>query len=408
MRVLCTINGSPSHTRSMVPITRALADAGHDVFIAVAPELAPGVRGERGVRIDECLVDPVELILMRGRELQTRGPDSKGGKADANAAQKRLGGIIGAAMWPESAKALLPLAEEFRPDLVVRDDFEFAGYLVAETLRVPHVAVSGGLTNQVDPALLPDPMLVHGPALGLEPRPEAGLYRFGRIDYVAPEFSFAASAPAEFAYCQPVLRKPGDTLPRWLATRERDRPLVLAAVGTALGRIEQCERYGISLPEWFDPAMPIRTMAAALSEVDCTAVLTTGGIDVEDVEHGDNVHLVKEIAQPLVLEVADLLVTHGGYNSVRESIRAGVPMVVQPGGADQPHNARRIAELGMGVAVGADADADKLAEACRTVLADPSYAQAVHSAKLAMLTLPDPSAVADDLERIAMGASVNA
>jgi N-glycosyltransferase len=398
MRVLCTINGSPSHTRSMVPITRALADAGHDVLIAVAPELAPGVRGERHVEISECLTDPIETILMRGRELNLRGPNTKGGTADADAAQTRLGGIIEASMWPESTKALLPLAEDFRPDIVVRDDFEFAGYLVAETLRVPHVAVTGGLTNQVDPARLPDPMLVHGPGLGLEPRPEAGLYRYGRIDYMAPSYSFAAkTGPARLAYCQPVLRRPGDTLPAWLANR--DRPLVLAAVGTALNRIKRCEQYGVALPDWFDPAKPIRTMAAALSEVDCTAVLTTGGIPVGDISHGDDVHLVTDIAQPLVLEVADLLVTHGGYNSVRESIRAGVPMVVQPGSADQPHNARRVAEFGLGVAV-PDADAGQLAQACRTVLADSRYALAAQGAKRAMLTLPDPAAVADDLVRL--------
>ena len=40
--------------------------------------------------------------------------------------------------------------------------------------------------------------------------------------------------------------------------------------------------------------------------------------------------------------------THGGMNSVSEALVCGVPMVVIPFMADQPTNARRIQELGLG------------------------------------------------------------
>jgi UDP:flavonoid glycosyltransferase YjiC (YdhE family) len=43
--------------------------------------------------------------------------------------------------------------------------------------------------------------------------------------------------------------------------------------------------------------------------------------------------------------------THGGFNSIRETLRLGVPMVVSPITGDQPHNARRCAELGVAVTV---------------------------------------------------------
>jgi hypothetical protein len=74
------------------------------------------------------------------------------------------------------------------------------------------------------------------------------------------------------------------------------------------------------------------------------------------------VHVTDSVPQPLVLEAADLFVTHGGYDGIREALRSGVPVVVHPQNQDQPHNAARVAELGLGVAV-TDPDAGELAKA---------------------------------------------
>ena len=46
--------------------------------------------------------------------------------------------------------------------------------------------------------------------------------------------------------------------------------------------------------------------------------------------------------------MADVFVTHGGMNSVSESLVCGVPMVVIPVMSDQPVNARCIEKLGVG------------------------------------------------------------
>ena len=54
------------------------------------------------------------------------------------------------------------------------------------------------------------------------------------------------------------------------------------------------------------------------------------------------------VPQVSVLKRADVFVTHGGMNSVSEALVCGVPMVVIPFMADQPSNARRIEELGLG------------------------------------------------------------
>ena len=62
----------------------------------------------------------------------------------------------------------------------------------------------------------------------------------------------------------------------------------------------------------------------------------------------NNIHVYQSVPQIKVLKQADIFVTHGGMNSISESLVQGVPMVVIPFMSDQPVNARRIEELGLG------------------------------------------------------------
>lgn len=61
-----------------------------------------------------------------------------------------------------------------------------------------------------------------------------------------------------------------------------------------------------------------------------------------------NIQIYQSVPQVEILKKADIFVTHGGMNSISEAFVQGVPMVVIPFMADQPVNARRIEELGLG------------------------------------------------------------
>jgi len=52
--------------------------------------------------------------------------------------------------------------------------------------------------------------------------------------------------------------------------------------------------------------------------------------------------------QKKILAYSDLFVTHGGMNSINEAMINGVPMLVLPVSNDQPINAERVNELGIG------------------------------------------------------------
>ena len=66
-------------------------------------------------------------------------------------------------------------------------------------------------------------------------------------------------------------------------------------------------------------------------------------------ELADNMWGQKSVPQTQVLPVVDLVITHGGNNTVTETFTYGKPMIVMPLFYDQWDNAQRIHEKGFGI-----------------------------------------------------------
>ncbi len=81
------------------------------------------------------------------------------------------------------------------------------------------------------------------------------------------------------------------------------------------------------------------------------------------------------VPQLEILRRADLFITHGGMNSVQESLYFGVPMVVLPQQTEQLFNGRIVARAGAGLLLeaGGQVRADHLRAAADRVLGDPAY-----------------------------------
>jgi MGT family glycosyltransferase len=116
-------------------------------------------------------------------------------------------------------------------------------------------------------------------------------------------------------------------------------------------------------------------------------VLVTIGRDRDPAELGPvpgNVHVERWVPQAAVPHAA-AMVCHGGFGTVRAGLTAGMPMAVLPLFADQPYNARRVAELGAGIQVDG---AEGIADAVRALLDDPRYARGAAAVAEEVRSLP--------------------
>ena len=113
-----------------------------------------------------------------------------------------------------------------------------------------------------------------------------------------------------------------------------DKPVVYISLGTVL-------KGAVSF---------FQNCVDAFSQEDVDVIISVGQkFDVRKLKNvPSNVCIYSSVPQLQVLQMADVFVTHGGMNSVSESLVYGVPMVVIPFVSDQPVNARCIEKLGVG------------------------------------------------------------
>jgi MGT family glycosyltransferase len=110
-----------------------------------------------------------------------------------------------------------------------------------------------------------------------------------------------------------------------------------------------------------------------------------------------NVHILKYVPQLEILKRAALFISHGGMNSVNESLVNGVPLLLAPLRADQPHISRRVESLGAGRRL-LERDAAGIRRAVDAAMADPSLRERTRELGRALLEAGGPRRAADLLQ----------
>ena len=143
---------------------------------------------------------------------------------------------------------------------------------------------------------------------------------------------------------------------------------------------------------------------SGVGDMPVTLIVTVGPeIDPDDFgPQPPNVRIEHWIPQAPLLSHCDLVISHGGSGSVIGALAHGLPLVVIPMGADQPHNAERCKALGVArILDPIAATPDEVREAVRAVLAEPSYREAAGRLAREALGLPGPAHAVMLLERLA-------
>lgn len=348
MRILFTFVGGQGHYDPLAPLAGAARASGHTVAFACRPSMVPVVTADH---FAARAVGPDVPHPSVGHPLAPEDPDRedrvlRDGFAGVSASRR--------------AGDLVALLAEQRPDVVVADEVDYGSTVAAERAGIPHVRVlvlaAGGFARR---ALLAEPLhrlrLDHG--LPADP----GLAMLDRDLVLAP---FPPSLrdpshplPGTARAVRPAALEGGPDAP--LPLRPDDgRPFVYVTLGT------------VFVAESGDLLTRILTGLGALP----VSVLATLGRHLDPSWLGDvppNVSLASFVPHGAVLRDADVVVSHGGSGTVIGAAAHGVPSVVLPMGADQPHNARRVEALGIGTALDPwTATAEGIADAVKGLLVD--------------------------------------
>jgi UDP:flavonoid glycosyltransferase YjiC (YdhE family) len=361
VRVLFSSTRGAGHFNPLVPFANAFLRAGHELLFAGPPDLAGPVdaAGFEFWQFDPPAEDELGVIWARVPELP---------QAEANEAV--VGEVFGRLNTTAALPRLRAACEGWRPDAVLRDPNEYGSALAAELHGIPHARVAIGLASveELGLGIAASAMDAIRQAEGLPSDSGAELLRRSPYLSVFPPTLDEGEQPDTHRFHDPAWEEPPGELPDWWPGRE-DQPLVYVTFGSVAGSFPQAlPVYGVALQ--------------AVAELPVRVLLTVGrDLDLDLLPNPpDNVQVERWVPQQDVLGHATAAVVHGGSGSTLGAIAAGVPLVVVPLFADQPQNARRVAEVRAGVAVepnrdDVDAAVVPLRDAIRTVLHDPSYGQ---------------------------------
>lgn len=318
------------------------------------------------------------------------------------------------------ARQLLPILRRVRPCAVVAD-FAFPGlYFAAESLGVPCATVFHAGLAYDGPGI---PPFGSGLPIGGEWGWRGRLYRLlagiqkrmilhslGRTRaslglprdcpepfWTSPWLTLVLTAQEVEAARNPLpdctyyigpcfAGRGGEEFP--LETLACDRPRIYVSLGTVFN----------NKPHVF------ARIIEAFSDGACQLVVSAGGA-YERLRAGrvpSNVLLFPRVPQVQVLEHVDVVVSHGGNNTVNESLAAGRPLVVLPVGGEQGDNASRVEYLGAGLRLDiARFSAAEIRRKVDRLLSEPSFVRRAQEVATVLGRLDGPGTAVRFLERLA-------
>ena len=274
-------------------------------------------------------------------------------------------------------------------DALLCDQMEPAGALMAEACGLPYISVACALPINREPGV-PLPVIPFGH--GLHPRwyegservhdwlmrpvqrvlqnacrthgltPRAGAHEWlsplAQISQTLTAFDFPRQQlPAHFHAVGP-LRSQSTAAPfAWQPSARR--PFVFASLGTLQGH-----RFDVFL-----------RIAQACQALDVQLLIAhCGGLRPEQCERllqqGAS-HVTAFAPQDWAVRLADVVVTHGGLNTVLDAVSARTPVLVMPIAFDQHGVAARVRHHGLGKVLKRGASASCIADALAGLLASP-------------------------------------
>lgn len=420
MRVVVTALGERTHLLPLVPLAWALRSAGHEVVLAVPPQLVdiavgaglPVVPTGTDHRMYGTL-DRLSRLEGTGDELSTGmalSPADISGRSWAEwlAFYREHVGL----WWRLTNDPLIPdlvaLVRRWQPDLVLWEGFTWAGAVAARVCDVPHARVLSGsdlltaarehfLARRAEQGGGPDPL-----AAWLGGRLDSFGARFDEsvvrgcvtVDYIPPSLRCAGAVLGETVLpVQFVPYNGRSVVPPWLR-----RLPVRPRVGVTLGQssVANTGRYRVSL----------RDVLEGVAAHDVEVVATVPAPLQDRLEPlPPSVTLISFVPLDALAATCAAVVNHGGAATMCTTARHGVAQVVIP---DDTYDERLLggllAEVGAGVLLeAADTTVATVSDAVGSILSAASSRRGAALLRDEIRGMPSATSVVSVLEELASG-----
>lgn len=317
-RIVIAMLPEMGHLNATLKLARALGTRGHEVYYLGGSDRRAYLekQGMRFLALDEgrdrpggkvSQLDVMEFLLEA--RLHCRPLD------------QYFSGVI--EVFHRGLEALIT---HLRPDLFIIDPYVPDVALIAQDLDMPFAFLNTTLVNPIDGT----PLLHSFPDLGQVPELIVCLEEF--------DYKRAVGRGAHRYYLGPGVDLQRHEEPFDWAKIDPDMPLIYCSLGSQSENCEGAQRFF---------QVVIDAMAGLPHQ---QMILATGQFKNDDFQRiPPNVLLLNHAPQLQILERADVVITHGGLNTIKEALVFGVPMVVFPSFGEQPMNAGRVVHHGLGV-----------------------------------------------------------
>lgn len=361
MRTLFVSGSFMGHVNTLMPLALAARDAGHEVVFATGPDLVAEVQS-RG--LSTWSVGLPHATMCAGRI-----PPSWLAYFEA-AAGHRL-------------HELLALALAWRPELVIHEETELAGPIVA--------------------ALTGSKAVIHG--LSVMPSAQLRTLLFEAVQRLVDGMGSThdmATLMARSTYldvCPPLLQSTNEGA--WQHVMPIRPAMGTAGAGERLPASLDAMPFGETLhltlgTVFNDHVHVLESAILALRDLDYNLVVTIGrGRDPATFgPQPPHVVLTPYLAHELLLPRCRLVVSQGGAGVLFGGLAHGLPQLVLPQGADQFTNAQACVRAGAGLAlVGEEVTAPAVQAAVLRLMDEPSFSQHAQAVAREIRSMPDAAQV---------------
>lgn len=268
------------------------------------------------------------------------------------------------------------IIEQIKPDVIVTD-LHVPGSMVARSLHIPTLSIAQScfLPSRTHPHIVwwkkpPAELPSVTPAIntvlekyGTEPISCTEDLQIGDITVLPsfPEFDPIVSIDAKTHYVGPIL---DDTM---VTTRLPDAMVDKKLIFLYPGRSKDSSGdSGLSIME---------TVVPALEAMDIPTLVSTGGFEYAGYEQNrGSVFFTNWVSLLSLAPQCEIIIHHGGHETILTAILAGIPQLVLPTFAEREYNARNLVALGLGRMIPFEEfSPKKVQEEIEQLRSDPSY-----------------------------------